>query len=869
MKRCNESIMKENCTIYFEDYNASMKKTSQRSVRLSPDVTPARYRISLKPNFETFTFAGDETITLTIKKPTTTITLHAIELEITSASIGESAASVSYDKKRETATLSFKTPIQKGEAELSIAFVGTLNDKMHGFYRSNYQREGATHWIATTQFESTDARRAFPCFDEPAMKAVFDISLTIPAGMEAISNTMPIKKSTNADGSMRVDFSPTPVMSTYLLAFIVGEFEHVQKKSKDGVLVRVFTTPGKKEQATFALECAARIVSFFNQYFAIRYPLPVLDMIAIPDFSAGAMENWGAITYRESALLVDPKHSSTQNRQWVALVIAHEIAHQWFGNLVTMNWWTHLWLNEGFASYIEYLAVNHLFPEWDIWTQFLVADHAVALHYDGLEHTHPIEVEVHDPAEIASVFDAVSYSKGASVIRMLAEYLGEKTFRDGLRLYLKTHRYANAETADLWRALSRISGKPVAKIMANWTAKPGYPLLSLEQKRDHFTLTQSRFFASPVSQKKTRDATLWRIPLSFIHEKKRGKVLIEKRTVKIPNTGDYFKLNAGETSFVRTSYPAAVRDSLGEAIEAKRLETRDRVGLVRDMFALVENGAQTAVAALSFARHYGDENEYVVWSEICGGLSKLHSLIAHEAYEPAFNAYARSLLTEIGATIRWDAKPKSHSAALLKSLILETLAKYGDAAVLEHARLVFDSIDETANPVVPDLRGVVYNTVARHGGEKEYAKLLRLYESAVLHEEKNRIGRALGLFRQTELLAQTLEFAISDGVRRQDCVRMIMAVTVNPHGRDLAWSFIKANWKFFTERFQGSRDLAHLIEPMGSSALLADAKDVQAFLKTHPTPGTERTLKQVLERIHSNAAWLKRGRKELEQFLSA
>src|SRR3989344_3967776 len=292
--------------------------------------------------------------------------------------------------------------------------------------------------MATTQFESTDARRAFPCVDEPAAKAVFDVTLMVPDHCTAISNTIPTEVQEHESGYKIMRFAPTPKMSTYLLAFIVGEFEYVEGKTKEAVLVRVFTTPGKKKQAHFALEVTIKTLSFFNEYFAIPYPLPVLDLIAIPDFSSGAMENWGAITYREAALLVDPEHSSAHTKQWVALVIAHELAHQWFGNLVTMKWWTHLWLNEGFASYIEYLAVDHLFPSWQIWDRFVVADLAQALKLDALANTHPIEVPVHHPDEISEIFDAVSYSKGASVIRMLAEYIGEKDFRDGLRHYLRT-----------------------------------------------------------------------------------------------------------------------------------------------------------------------------------------------------------------------------------------------------------------------------------------------------------------------------------------------------------------------------------------------------------------------------------------------
>ncbi len=840
-----------------------MKKGKKNGVRLTTDVVPTRYEIRLKPDLEAFVFEGEETILLTLKKPTNTITLHSNELAIESAeAVGHGfAGEISYDEKAETATFFFKNTLARGHLKLKLVFRGILNDRMHGFYRSTHVSGGKTHRIATTQFESTDARRAFPCFDEPAMKAVFDVSLVVPAESTAISNTMPTEILEHEGGWKTVSFAPTPVMSTYLLAFIVGDFEHIEKKSKDGVLVRVFTTPGKKHQAKFALDCAVKTVSFFNSYFKIPYPMPVLDLIAIPDFSAGAMENWGAITYRESALLVDPEHSSTMNKQWVALVIAHEIAHQWFGNLVTMEWWTHLWLNEGFASYIEYLAVDHVFPQWDIWTHFMQSDFGVALHLDGLKHTHPIEVDVHHPVEITAAFDAVSYSKGASIIRMIADYLGEKDFRDGLRHYLKKHSYANTATEDLWSALAKVSGKPVGKIMANWTGKPGYPLVTVADKGTYFELKQSRFFASAISERQTRDNTVWYVPVSFDG----GKILMSGHNAKIPKKNEALKLNIGESAFFRTSYPKSAQEDLGALVRTKRLKTRDRLGLVRDVFALAEPGKLSTVDGLAFCQNYKNEREYIVWAALASGLAKIHSLIADESFLKQYEKVALEMFTSIRKHTRWEASPRSsHSDALLKVLILSSLGKYGDKKTIARAQKMFTNFGK----IPADLRGVVYSLVAKHGGAKEYAKLLKMYKAAALHEEKNRIGAALGNFRQKDLLKKTLAFAISDNVRRQDSTRMIAAVSTNPEGTALSWSFIKAHWKLFMQRYAGSRDLLHLLEPMLVSASVGLAKDIQDFLKKNPAPGTERTLRQVLEHIHSNAAWLARDREQLATFLS-
>ncbi|MCR4305983.1 MAG: M1 family metallopeptidase, partial [Candidatus Daviesbacteria bacterium] len=549
----------------------------KNKVRLPAHVRPERYKIMLKPDLNEFTFTGEETILLSLDKPTKEITLHAVELKIESAEFIHQtkevwAGKITYDKKAETATFSFSKNIQKGKGQLKLTFKGILTDKMRGFYRSKYELNGKTKHLATTQFESTDARRAFPCFDEPAQKAIFDVTLMVPAKTVAISNTLESNIREHESGYKIVEFAPTPKMSTYLLAFIVGDFEYIEGKTKNGVLVRVFTTPGKKEQARFALDVACKTLDFYDNYFNIPYPLPVLDMIAIPDFAAGAMENWGAVTYRESALLVHEEVSSTANKQRVALVIAHELAHQWFGNLVTMEWWTHLWLNEGFACFIEYLAIDHIFPEWDIWTQFVGTELAEAFALDALKNTHPIEVEVGHPAEISEIFDTVSYAKGASVLRMLWQYLGEKDFQRGLQHYLKRHAYGNAETDDLWKALEEISGKPVGKIMKNWTSCAGHPLIRVQGTGYRVQLTQSRFFSSSISKKESKDQTIWSIPLSSLRmqgsnnqfvnmdSRLRGNDtsnLMDKKSITIPGLKDneWIKLNSGEASLVRVDYP--------------------------------------------------------------------------------------------------------------------------------------------------------------------------------------------------------------------------------------------------------------------------------------------------------------------------
>ncbi len=851
---------------------STQKKTKHR---LPTHVVPLRYKIMLKPDLDAFTFTGEETIHLTINKPTRQITLHSHEIEIESAEFVQKeketwAGKISYDALSETATFSFPKPIQKGSGQLKLRFVGRLNDKMRGFYRSKFQHEGVDKYLATTQFESTDARRAFPCFDEPAQKAIFDVTLMIPAHTTAISNTIESNILEHEVGYKIVQFEPTPKMSTYLLAFIVGEFEYIEDKTHGGVLIRVFTTPGKKEQAKFSLDTAIKCLEFYNNYFGIDYPLPVMDMIAIPDFAAGAMENWGAVTYRESTLLVDEEKTSVGNKQWVALVIAHELAHQWFGNLVTMEWWTHLWLNEGFASFVEYLAIDHIFPEWDIWTQFMASEMGVAFGLDALQNTHPIEVEVGHPAEISEIFDKVSYAKGATILRMLWQYLGEKDFQKGLQHYLKKYSYSNAETEDLWRALEEVSGKPVLEVMENWTSKAGHPVVAVSQQGKNLKLTQSRFFSSPISRKKSKDKTIWSIPFKIQRSKIKDKneILMDRKSINIdkPKEGEWIKLNAGEASFVRVDYPQNYLGFLEKAITHKQLPTPDKIGLIRDAFSLAQSGGSPTTAALELAQSYKEENDYTVWLELSTYLSQLDSLLAHEPFYEQYRNYGREMYKGIAKRLGWEKKDgEQHTHGLARGIVLYKLGSYGDKDTISHAQGLFNRLKK--EKIHSDLRGVVYNLVAENGEKKEFDKLLAMYKEEDNQQEKERIGRALGLFKNKVLLAKTLDFSISNDVRYQNTLGIIASVWKNPSGRYLAWEFVKAHFQFLKERYAGGHYFTRVFGPASDFTKISDAKDIERFVQKHPTPEAKRTIAQALEQIYSNAAWLARDRKGLELLL--
>lgn len=847
-----------------------MGTKQKTNYRLPPHVKPLRYKIMLRPDLENFTFLGEESIQVTLDQAVQEITIHAAELDIQSAEFIHDtkevvALKISYNTNAETVTFTFPKKIQKGKGELKLQFTGILNDKMRGFYKSAYTIDGQVKHLATTQFESTDARRAFPSFDEPAQKAVFDVTLMIPSHMVAISNTIASTISEHESGYKVVAFAPTPQMSTYLLAFIVGEFESIEKKTKDNILVRVFTTPGKKEQAKFALDVAVKSLEFYNKYFGIAYPLPVLDMIAIPDFAAGAMENWGAVTYRESTILIDAEKSSLVNKQWVALVIAHELAHQWFGNLVTMEWWTHLWLNEGFASFIEYLAIDHIFPDWDIWTQFVSNEMGVGLQLDALENTHPIEVAVGHPAEISEIFDRVSYSKGAAILRMLHEYVGPKDFQKGLQHYLTTHAYKNAQTEDLWAALEKVSGKPVGKIMQQWTGKAGHPVITVSEHGSTLRLTQSRFFSSEISKKQSKDKTLWSIPLIFNNK----KLLLTKKVTTIEKPKNPAKLNSTEASFVRVDYPQDYLHALEQLVKDKNLPATDRLGLLRDTFSLAQSGGTPTTVALRLAQSYMQEDDYTVWAEMTGHIVQLNALLAHESWYEDFRVYGRQLYGLIAQKVGWEGKKnEKHTNALLRGMVLYRLGSFGDKETIKKAQsLLNPRAGGAGKKIDPNLRGVVYNLVAENGGVTAFNTLLTMYKKEDNQQEKDRIGRALGLFTQKALLKKTLAFSVSKDVRYQNTLGIIASVWGNPYGRYLAWEFVKKNWQMLKKRYAGGHYFTRVFGPASDFSKKSDAQDIQAFIKKNPVPEAARTIAQSLEQINANVAWLTRDKNAIRSFL--
>ena len=855
-------------------------------------VRPTKYALRLEPDLEQFTFRGEENIAVDVVKATSEIVLNAIELKVDSATLTKDGAainakSIHLDKARETVTLDFGQTVGPGKGDLAIAFTGILNDKLHGFYRSQYiGPEGDVRYLAATQFEATDARRAFPCWDEPAYKAVFEVTLVIPSGLKAISNTPVLSESKPRPGITELLFADTPVMSTYLLAFLVGDLVAIEsqyKGSDASTRVAVWTTPGKEEQGRFALDTSVKLLTFFNEYFGIPYPLEKLDHIALPDFAAGAMENWGAITYRETALLVDEKNSSAGTRQRVAEVVAHEMAHMWFGDLVTMQWWDDLWLNESFASWMGTKAVDWLFPDWQMWTQFVNMDTTRALSLDGLKNSHPIEQEVKDPAEVSQLFDAISYSKGASVIRMLEQFLGAEAFQKGLQGYMTAHQYDNARTEDLWSALETASGEPVTSIMNSWTKQMGYPVLQVKTTGPihdrELVLSQERFVYDRLLEYHGPEPEVWRVPIRVTQGSgEPATLLMDGREARLSlagpaqgGGGSWFKLNPQQTGFFRVNYAAEDWEKLVPALRSQELSASDRLGIQNDAYSLSRAGLLPVTQFLSLAQAYSNETDASVWGDLSSNLRDIEVLLAGERSFQSYQVFARGVFKPAANRIGWEAQPgEGHLDAILRSTVLSQAGSYGDQEILDQARERFQLYVKDQASVRPDIRGVMLSLTGQKGDRAIYDQLWKLEKDSDLQEEKIRLLMALTRFSDQELLGETLERSLTADVRLQDTISVVSGVASNPSGRDLAWQFVKDKWPEFDQRYgSGGFGLMRLVSVCGNFTTQESLNDVETFFAQHPTPAAERTIRQALERIRLNIKWLEQNRDKLTAWLDS
>ena len=830
------------------------------------DTAPINYQLTFEPDLKKFTFFGTETITVSCKKPTKKITMHCAELKIKYCIVKSEddviSSTTKTNENREELFINLSKKI-KGIVTITLEFQGILNDRLLGFYRSQYKQNGKTKYLATTQFEAADARRAFPCWDEPEAKATFEISIIADNKFTAISN-MPIKSKKKIKNKTLYKFEKTPVVSTYLIYLGVGEFEYLTGKTGK-VQIRVITTKGNKSKGKYSLDLGKKLLTSYEKYFGIKYPLPKLDLIAIPDFAAGAMENWGAITFRETILLYDPKTSSTRTKQFIAEVISHEIAHQWFGNLVTMKWWNDLWLNESFATFMATKFVDKFYPEWNLWDQFIEDAMNTAMGLDSLKTTHPIDVTVNSPAEIREIFDAISYDKGGCVLRMLENYVGETNFRAGLKNYLSTFKYGNAQGQDLWDAIGKASKMPVSAMVNSWLKQPGFPQVEITQNDKSLVLKQSRFLMEPTP--KTQKG-LWHVPITLGLGNETVTKLITKKsiTVKTPSSPG-FVANIGRTGFYRVKYDDGILLDLKMLVDQKQIPHVDRWAIQNDLFALCIAGKEDVANYLDFTDAYFDEDSYLPLTNVANNLNFLASLTFFEDFTDEIREYAINYFRKILSNLGWAPKKSDkHTDAFMRGFSIYVLGKLGDDSIIEQAEIKFKAFLKNPSTLHPDIRESIFSLVAWNGNVKTHSMFVTLYKKAKTMEEKLRFLGAMCSFRDEKLLIKTLQFSQTSEVRSQNMQLPIMRIAANPYGKKILWPWLKKNWGKMSKKVGYGNPLFNRI--VASIALVADdsmESDIKAFFKKNPTPGTERTQTQTLEKIRIHSKFLRKMKKDFKQ----
>ena len=852
---------------------------------LPKNVKPLHYDLTLEPNFATFEYEGKVVIDLDVVEDTKSISLNTIDIDIletevhSGSELVDSASKLDYNKDTQTTTVALKEKIPAGsKVTLTQKFKGTLNDVMAGFYRSSYKgKDGKDEWIATTQMEPTDARRAFPCFDEPALKAEFTITLVAEKHLTCLSN-MDVKSEKDVGNKKAVTFNKTPLMSTYLLAFIVGDL-HVIETKNFRVPVRVFCTPDKDiEHGQFSLELAAKTLDFYEKKFNSPYPLPKMDMVAIPDFSAGAMENWGLVTYRVVDLLFDEKTSGAATKTRVAETVQHELAHQWFGNLVTMDFWDGLWLNEGFATWMSWYSCNIFFPEWKVWESYITDNLASALALDSLRSSHPIEVPVKRADEINQIFDAISYSKGSCVLRMISKYIGEDTFLEGIRRYLKKHAYGNTQTGDLWAALSDASGKDVEKVMDIWTKNVGYPVVTVTEdlKDSSIHVKQNRFLRT-ADVKPEEDKTLYPVFLGLRTQHGVDEELtLDKReaSYKLKDL-DFYKLNADHNGVYRTSYSAQRLEKLGEAAKKGLLTVEDRAGMIADAGALSASGYQKTSGTLSLLKGFDTEPEFVVWDEITARIASVRAswVFEDDNVKDALRAFQRDLVSKKAHELGWDFKDSDgHIEQQFKSLLFSSAALSGDEKTTKAALGMFDRfLKGDRSAIHPNLRGGVYAIVLQNGGEKEYDAILNEYRQAKTSDERNTALRSLGRAKEPELIKRTLELALSKEVKDQDIYLPIGGLRSHKEGILALWSWLTHNWELLEKKLPPGLSMIGSVVSICTSSFTKESQlqDVDTFFKSKSTKGFDQYLAQSFDAIRAKEGWLKRDAEDVKAWLEA
>ena len=848
--------------------------------RLPRHVIPTYYDLRMEPDLPSHSFTGHEIVTLTVTEPTTDILLNATELEVSAATLsGEGqpprTGTVRMDDEHQRCHITFPAVIPPGVWKLSLAFRGTLNDKLRGFYRSSYKDDrGIAHSLAATQFEATDARRAFPCWDEPHFKAVFAVTLAIDPALTAISNTRIVDERLE-NGKRIVRFAESMKMSTYLVAFIVGELVSTAPIMAKQTPVRLWSVPGKQHLTPFGHEIAVYSLNFLAEYYDIPYPGDKLDLIAIPDFASGAMENLGAITFRETALLLDQRTATHAEQGRIADVVAHENAHMWFGDLVTMAWWNGLWLNEAFATFMEMLVVDAWKPEWERWTAFGMA-RAAALSVDGLLSTRPIEFPVRAPKEAEAMFDVLTYEKGASVLRMLEQHIGPTVFRDGVRHYLHAHAYGNAETTDLWVSLGHASKQDVPALMNEWIFSPGYPLLSLSvESRSTLMLTQRRFmYAEDSSTAPSGTASpRWQVPVQLRINTARGtetrRVLLSERENRIPLPEGWTSIlaNEGGHGFYRVRYSADLLSAL-QKDGLNTLTAVERFNLLNDTWAATVAGMVSSADYLALTEHFRSEQDPHVWAVMLGSFSTINHLLEEED-RPLLAALVRDRVAPLFQQLGWS--PHADERDLVKELrgdIIRALGTLGrDETIQAQAREAYTAIQQKSRPIDPNVIPALVSILAFTGDEARYEEFSGRFRQATTPQEERRYLFSLAAFRRPELLERTLTKTLTDEIRTQDAPFLVSSLLQNVYIREKAWKFVKSNWERMDKLFpkSGLRRMCGGLTGLSTPEL---EQDVRHFFASRKIDLGGKTLEQNLEQLHIAVQFREREREAIRAVLA-
>nr|XP_053651337.1 aminopeptidase N-like isoform X1 [Cherax quadricarinatus] len=874
----------------------------EMNVRLPRALKPLHYLVKLQPFISgNFSILGYVEVEMEVLEPTFNITLHIADIitkneTIRVAAVGDleglglKVRKHEYDPERQFYVAHLEEALQQSHKYvLSMEFLGYLNDQLHGFYRSNYRdADGTEKTLAVTQFQATDARRAFPCFDEPSLKATFEVYLARTTNMSSISN-MPIIETIpmEEEGWVWDHYDTSVPMSTYLVAFVVSDFASLTTTTANNHTVfRVWAREPALQQAEYSRLVGPPILTHFEDYFNQSYPLPKQDMIAIPDFSAGAMENWGLITYRETAMLYDPRVSAASNKQYVVAVVAHELAHQWFGNLVTPRWWTDLWLNEGFASYVEYIGINHVEPTWQVMEQFVLNEVQVVFSLDSLESSHPISIPVVHPDEISELFDRISYAKGASIIRMMNHFLTEDTFRKGLSTYLDAFKYGNAEQDDLWEHLTQAAHQDgtlpldltVKTIMDTWTLQMGYPVITVERSPDgtSASVSQERFLLVKEGDFKSSEEYKWWVPLTYTggddpnFNETRAKVWMKDTetliTIQSLPTKDHWVIfNLQETGYYRVNYDNHNWNLLIQQLLTDHtvIATINRAQIIDDAMNLARADQVAYDTALEVYNYLGQETEYVPWATAINNLAYLKDMFSRTGGYGALKNYLLDILVPLYNMLGFidsQSDPLLDQYKRQKALTWACELEHQDC--LQNAAAIYAhwmNNPDNSSIISPNLKSTVYCHAISVGGEKEWNFAWNKYLKSNVGSEKIRLLSAMGCTKQVWILSRYLEIAFSpdSGIRKQDAFRVFGAVAANEVGRPLAWTFLQDQWDTIFE-FYGKAKSRLIKSATSSFNSVQQLKELRLFRREHlqDLESVSRSVQQVIERTKINIAWM-------------